>query len=67
MEKLTERERIALLGAIKNPGGWGLFYPKTTDKLAERGFFEKARHPVYNMRWRITEAGRAALAADEQQ
>jgi hypothetical protein len=53
---------VALLDAAMRPGGWGLFKPKTTAKLAERGYFVKERHPGYGMRWRITAAGRHALS-----
>ncbi len=59
-KELTGREKIALRDAAKRHDGWGLFHPKTTAKLAARGFFAKDRHPIYGMRWRITEAGRKA-------
>ena len=62
IEKLTFRERVALKDAANRPGGWGLFNPKTTAKLSKRGFFVLERHPGYGMRYRITAAGRAALA-----
>jgi hypothetical protein len=62
MEKLTWRENLALRDAAARPGGWGLYYPKTTAKLAERGFFVKERHHGYRMQWRITDAGRHALS-----
>jgi hypothetical protein len=55
-------EREALLDAANRPGGWGLFKSKTTEKLAAKGYFVKERHPHYGMQWRITDAGRAALA-----
>ncbi len=64
---MTNRERIALLDAAKRTDGWGLFNPKTTAKLAERGLFVKERHPVYGMQWRITKAGRALLADQNEQ
>ncbi|MGJ4945030.1 hypothetical protein ACQR1W_31005 [Bradyrhizobium sp. HKCCYLS1011] len=59
---MNARELKALQEAADRPDGWGLFQPKTTTKLAECGFFVKEKHPVYGMQWRITEAGRAALA-----
>ncbi|WP_315740160.1 MULTISPECIES: hypothetical protein [unclassified Bradyrhizobium] len=59
--KLTSREKLALKDAVERPGGWGLFNPKTTAKLAERGFFIKENLNGYGMQWRITDAGRAAL------
>jgi hypothetical protein len=62
---LNKREALALSDAAKRPGGWGLFFPKTTAKLAERGFFIKDIHRGYGMQWRITESGRAALQAAE--
>lgn len=64
--RLTERERGALLDAAKRPGGWGLFNPKTTAKLAERGYFVLEKHPLtgYGMRYRITAAGRAAITKE---
>ena len=61
---MNNRERMALLEAANRRDGWGLFNQKTTQKLAGRGFFVKEKHPVYGMQWRITEAGREALAAD---
>jgi len=61
-DKLTTRETIALRDAAGRPGGWGLFNRKTTDRLALLGYFEKERHPSYGMQWKITDAGRAALA-----
>lgn len=60
---LGKREIIALLDATKSPGGWGLFNRKSTEKLAARGYFERAEHRAYGMQWRITDAGRAALSA----
>ena len=39
-----------------------LFNPKTTTKLAARGFFIKETHPVYGMQWRITAHGREVAA-----
>lgn len=66
MEKLTARERAALAEAAeKYRDGWGLFKARTTASLAERGFFVKERHPAYGMQWRITDAGRTALAGTE--
>lgn len=62
MEDLTQRDRVALRDAAYRSGGWGLFFPKTTAKLAERGLFERAEHPSYGERWRITDAGRDAVA-----
>jgi hypothetical protein len=64
-DPLNKREAVALFDAAKRPGGWGLFFPKTTAKLAERGFFIKEKHPVYGMQWRITASGHAALQAAE--
>jgi hypothetical protein len=61
---LDKRSRQALLDAAERPGGWGLFHPKTTAKLAERGFFVKERHPGYGMQWRITAEGLAALSGE---
>jgi hypothetical protein len=58
---MTKREIIALKDAADRIGGWGLFNRKTTEKLAEQGYFEKAQHPNYGNQWRITDAGRAAL------
>ena len=59
--KLKLREHYALKDAADRPGGWGLFKRSTTEKLAERGYFERAEHPAYGMQWRITDLGRAAL------
>ena len=59
---MNARELKALEEAADRPDGWGLFQPKTTAKLAERGYFVKAKHSVYGMQWQITDAGRAALA-----
>jgi hypothetical protein len=56
------REIEALREAADRPGGWGLFKRSTTEKLAAKGYFEKAIHPAYGTHWRITKAGRAALA-----
>lgn len=58
---LTMREIHALQDAL-TWGGWGLFRKKTTENLAAKGYFEKAKHPAYGQQWRITDAGRAALA-----
>lgn len=55
------REMIALSDAANRPGGWALFNRKTTERLAEKGYFETAKHPAYGDRLRITEAGREAL------
>jgi hypothetical protein len=63
MIKLNAREKIALRDAVNRPGGWGLFNPKTTAKLAQRGYFVKELHPAYGMLWRITAAGRHAISA----
>lgn len=63
---LTARELAALREASGRPGGWGFFSPKTTARLAERGFFVKQKHPSYGMHWRITAAGRAAAGTGEQ-
>lgn len=62
MAKLTAREIEALKDAAR-PGrdGWGLFMPRTTAKLSGRGYFEREKHPIYGMQYRITEFGRAAL------
>lgn len=60
---LTRSEVFALQDAIDQPGGWGFYRPKTTAKLAERGFFVKDHRPSYGMQWRITAAGRAAYHA----
>ena len=59
---LSERKREVLRDAASRLGGWALFKPRTTEKLAGLGFFTKEKHPVYGMQWRITEAGRAALS-----
>ena len=59
--KLTVRELIALRDAANRPGGWGLFNPKTTARLAAAGYFVRDHHPGYGMQWRITDAGRKAL------
>ena len=59
-EVMKKREIDALRDAATRPGGWGLFMRKTTEKLAERGFFEKVKHPSYGNQFRITEAGMAA-------
>lgn len=66
MGKLTKREVIALKDAARRPGGWGLFNRKTTDRLATIGCFEKAKHSMYGMQWRITPAGRALLEQDSK-
>lgn len=49
-----------LAEAIEQWCGWGLRKPKTTARLAALGWFEKARHPRYGERWRVTDAGREA-------
>lgn len=61
MSKLNKSERETLADAADRDGGWGLFRPKTTARLAERGYFERAQHRSYGQQWRITDAGRAAL------
>lgn len=58
---MNNREIEALKDAAERPGGWGFFKRSTTDKLAAKGYFEKAMHPVYGMQWRIVDAGRVAL------
>jgi hypothetical protein len=63
--KLKLRERCALKDAANRPGGWGLFKKSSTEALARRGFFERAKHPAYGEQWRITDAGRQALANSE--
>lgn len=55
--KLTSAEMIALLDAGRSNTGWGLFKPKTTARLAERGYFEKRQHPYYGEQWHLTESG----------
>ncbi len=62
MLTLTSSEIRALLEAAARPGGWALFKRKTTTKLAARGWFEPARHPLHGDVFRITAAGRAVLA-----
>jgi hypothetical protein len=59
-DNLTKIEKRALEEAGRC-AGWGLFSPRTTARLAERGLFEKAEHPWYGQKWRMTDAGRAAL------
>lgn len=59
------REMEALKDAAERPGGWGLFKRATTEKLAAKGYFEKATHPAYGEQWRITDAGRSALESAE--
>jgi hypothetical protein len=54
---MNKREMDALRDAATRPGGWGLFHPKTTEKLAGLGYFEKEQHPSYGKQWRITAAG----------
>ncbi|WP_316207355.1 hypothetical protein [Bradyrhizobium sp. SZCCHNR3118] len=61
---MNAREKQALEEAASRLDGWGLFLPKTTAKLAAKGYFEKAEHPSLGNQWRITAAGRAALAAE---
>jgi len=61
---MSTRERKALRLATE-AGGWAFFLPKTTETLAEKGFFIKEQHPVYGMQWRITAAGRDALERGE--
>jgi hypothetical protein len=58
---LSMREIHTLQDALQW-GGWGLFKRKTTERLAERGYFEKKPHPAYGQQFFITDAGRAALA-----
>lgn len=58
---MNNREIRALREAIEEWGGWGLFNPKTTDKLAAMGYFERKKHPSYDEHWFITDAGREAL------
>ena len=60
--ELNISEIRALLEAAQRPGGWALFKRKTTAKLASRGWFEPAEHPMYGPVFRITPAGRAVLA-----
>ncbi|MCS3449814.1 hypothetical protein M2222_001365 [Bradyrhizobium elkanii] len=62
---MNKREIEALQDAAGRPGGWGLFKQKSTAKLAELGYFVKEKHPAYGNQFRITDAGRAALAAAE--
>ncbi|TYO65564.1 hypothetical protein FXV83_16670 [Bradyrhizobium hipponense] len=62
---MKSREIEALKDAATRPGGWGLFKQKTTAKLPELGYFVKEKHPAYGNQFRITDAGRAALAAAE--
>lgn len=64
--RMSSRDYAALLEAAERPGGWGLFKLQTTKKLAGRGYFEKVQHPSYGMQWQITDAGRAALAAEQK-
>jgi hypothetical protein len=59
---LNISEIRALLEAAQRPGGWALFKRKTTAKLAGRGWFEPAEHPLHGQVFRITAAGRAVLA-----
>jgi hypothetical protein len=60
--ELNISEIRALLEAAQRPGGWALFKRKTTAKLASRGWFEPAEHPLHGPVFRITPAGRAVLA-----
>ena len=64
---MTNRELLALEEAADHPGGWGLFKEASTQKLAAKGYFKRAIHPLYCEQWRITKAGRAALAAEKKE
>ncbi len=57
---MKKREIDALRDAATRPGGWGLFMRKTTEKLAEQGFFVKEKHPSYGPQFKLTDAGMAA-------
>lgn len=61
-EMIGARELRALEKAANDRGGWSRYRQPTTAKLAALGYFELAHHPLHGERWRITEAGRAALA-----
>lgn len=45
--KLTKTDIKALQEAARRPGGWGLFFEKTTKRLGEMGLFEIHTHPMY--------------------
>jgi hypothetical protein len=59
MKEFTKLEMTALIDAAQRPGGWGLYNPKTTAKLAKRGFFVLETHTELGMRYRLTQLGRA--------
>ena len=44
-----------------------LFKRKTTEKVAGRGWFEPAEHPLHGPVFRITAAGRAVLAQTKRE
>lgn len=61
-DAISNFELKALAKAAEHPNGWAETHLSVVLKLAERGFFEQVEDVDFGLKWRITEAGRRALA-----